>query len=198
MSNNTNTIIYNREFALPSAWTFEIEPIKKLLQKYVGNGIGWIEPFAGKSNYSEFRNDINPERKQPYCMDAIDFCETLKDEYNGIIFDPPYSYRQVTEHYKDVGIKATQLDTSSNFYSRVMDSICDKIKLDGYAISMGWNSNGFGKNRGFKIVEILMVAHGGHHNDTIIVVEKKTYRYQTLFDTKKYGRGNKKECVNVA
>ena len=30
-----------------------------------------------------------------------------------------------------------------------------------------------GKNRGFEIVEILLVAHGGHHNDTICTVEKK-------------------------
>jgi len=29
-----------------------------------------------------------------------------------------------------------------------------------------------GKNRGFEIVEILLVAHGGHHNDTIVTVEK--------------------------
>ena len=178
----TNTIKFERVWANPNAWTFQIEPIKQLLDRYVFNGKGWIEPFAGNSNYSEFRNDINPERKQPYCMDAIDFCNSLKDEYSGIIFDPPYSYRQVSEHYKEVGKKATQLDTSSNFYSRVMNSICDKIKIDGYAISMGWNSNGFGKNRGFKIVEILLVAHGGHHNDTIVVVEKKTYREQKLFN----------------
>jgi hypothetical protein len=177
-----DAILYNRVWANPNAWTFQIEPIKQLLDRYVSNGKGWIEPFAGNSNYSEFRNDINPERKQPYCMDAIDFCNSLKDEYSGIIFDPPYSYRQVSEHYKEVGKKATQLDTSSNFYSRVMNSICDKIKIDGYAISMGWNSNGFGKNRGFKIVEILLVAHGGHHNDTIVVVEKKVYRDQLLFE----------------
>jgi hypothetical protein len=30
-----------------------------------------------------------------------------------------------------------------------------------------------GKNRGFEIQEILLVAHGGNHNDTICVVEKK-------------------------
>jgi hypothetical protein len=30
-----------------------------------------------------------------------------------------------------------------------------------------------GKNRGFEIVEILIVAHGGHHNDTLVTVERK-------------------------
>ena len=37
----------------------------------------------------------------------------------------------------------------------------------------GWNSNGVGKVRGFEIIEILLIAHGGSHNDTIVTVERK-------------------------
>lgn len=29
------------------------------------------------------------------------------------------------------------------------------------------------KTRGFECEEILLVAHGGNHNDTIVVVERK-------------------------
>lgn len=47
------------------------------------------------------------------------------------------------------------------------------IKPNGLAISCGWNSGGFGKMLGFEIVEILLVAHGGNHNDTIVTVERK-------------------------
>ena len=47
-------------------------------------------------------------------------------------------------------------------------------------ISFGWNSIGFGKNRGFEIIEILLVAHGGTKNDTIVTVERKT---NNLFGT---------------
>ena len=36
---------------------------------------------------------------------------------------------------------------------------------------------GIGKNNGFKIVEILLVPHGGWHNDTIVTVEK-SYKCQ--------------------
>ncbi len=35
------------------------------------------------------------------------------------------------------------------------------------------NSMGMGKNRGFEIQRILLVPHGGNHNDTIVTVEKK-------------------------
>jgi len=47
------------------------------------------------------------------------------------------------------------------------------IKNDGIVISFAWNSNGIGKTKGFEIIEILMVSHGGNHNDTICTVERK-------------------------
>ena len=40
-------------------------------------------------------------------------------------------------------------------------------------LSFGWNSGGIGKSLGFEIIEILLVAHGGAHNDTICTVERK-------------------------
>lgn len=48
----------------------------------------------------------------------------------------------------------------------------DKL-TGGKVISFGWNSCGIGKTRGFEIERILIVCHGGHHNDTICTVEKK-------------------------
>jgi hypothetical protein len=42
------------------------------------------------------------------------------------------------------------------------------------AISFGWSSNGIGKTLNFEQLEILIVAHGGIHNDTICTVERKT------------------------
>lgn len=37
----------------------------------------------------------------------------------------------------------------------------------------GWNSGGIGKKYGFEIEKIILIAHGGWHNDTIITIEKK-------------------------
>jgi len=169
-----------REWAMPNKWTFKIKPIKQLLYRYVGNGKGWIDPFAGKNSMAEITNDINFEMPTNYHMDSLEFCKSLPylNLYEGILFDPPYSYRQVSEHYKHAGIKATQLDTSSNFYNRIMNAVCEKIKTGGYAISFGWNTNGFGEKRGFEKIEILIVAHGGHHNDTLVTVEQKKQKQQ--------------------
>lgn len=178
-----NDLIYiNRVKAPPNAWTFTIKPIKELLDRYVKAPEVWVDPFAGKNSPAEWTNDHNPEMPTKFHMDAEDFCKEMSEKLGlvyGVLFDPPYSYRQITEHYKTMGLKASQLDTSSNFYNRVMNAICDKVAPGGYAISFGWNSNGFGPHRGFEPVEILLVAHGQHHNDTIVTVERKTGDFQT-------------------
>lgn len=159
--------------AQPSQWTFTIKPIRELLARYVGDGRGWVDPFAGRHSPAELTNDHNPEMPAQYHLDAEVFCRQLSGSYRGILFDPPYSYRQISEHYRLVGRKPTALDTSNRFYNRVMNAICDRITPGGYAISCGWNSNGFGPHRGFELVEVLLVAHGQHRNDTIVTVERK-------------------------
>ena len=44
-------------------------------------------------------------------------------------------------------------------------------KVTEKCISFGCNTCGLGKSRGFEITRILMVCHGGMHNDTICTVE---------------------------
>ncbi len=166
-------MIINRAVAQASSQTFKIKPIAELLKKY-NVGKGWIDPFAGDNSPAEQTNDHNPSKKTKSHMEAVDFCRLFKrNSFDGALFDPPYSYRQVSEHYKVIGKKATQLDTSTNFYNRVRNPLANLIKIDGLCISFGWNSNGMNLNRGFEIIEILLVAHGMHRNDTICVVEKK-------------------------
>lgn len=186
MSNIKEEIKIERVWAMPSKDTFTIKPIAELLERYdvAGKWVdGWVDPFAGEYSPAKLRNDHNPavfhvEDHQ----EALDFVKELKNKgylFDGALFDPPYSYRQVSEHYRVLGKKATQLDTSTNFYNRVLNPLADIIKKGGYCISFGWNTNGMGKNRGFEIVEILIVAHGGHHNDTLVTVEKKITLCQT-------------------
>ena len=171
-----------RAVAQANAATFKIKPIAELVGRYVPvDGAGWVDPFAGDNSPAEFTNDHNSEKKARWHMEAEAFCKMMVMmshdtgvKFKGSLVDPPYSYRQITEHYQVTeGRKAHSIETTSNFYNKVMNAICDSIEDGGYAISCGWNSNGFGKNRGFEIVEILIVAHGSHHNDTIVTVEQK-------------------------
>lgn len=168
-------IVFTRVWAMPNHQTFKIKPIKTLLEKYVVTGFNWVDPFAGANSPAKLTNDHNPAMPTKYHMEAVDFCKKIKHKlgFSGILFDPPYSFRQISEHYKHIGMKATQWHTSMSFYEKVKSEMCEKIKIGGYAISFGWNTNGFGKARGFEIVEIMAIAHGGSKNDTLVVVEKK-------------------------
>lgn len=39
-------LIFSRRWCMPSPETFTMPPVKKLLERYVGDGIGWFDPFA--------------------------------------------------------------------------------------------------------------------------------------------------------
>ena len=163
-----------RVYSNPSRWTFTIKPIKNLLDKYVKDGKGWIDPFAGMNSPAEFTNDLNPDMKAKEHLWAIEWCQNLTGKYNGILLDPPYSPRQMKECYNAIGFKPTTKDTqNSPLYQNVKKAIADKIKIGGYAITCGWNSYGWGKKFGFEIIEILLVCHSHAHNDTIVIVERK-------------------------
>ena len=174
----TLDIKFSRVWAMPSPWTFTIRPVSDLLTRYGTKRLFagcWVDPYAGRNSPAGYwTNDIDPSARATFHLDALEFSKLCKDgQFDGILYDPPYSYRQISEHYKSLGLKATKLTTSSAFYEKVKSAFCEKIKPNGIAISFGWNTNGFGKARGFRIVEIMCVAHGGSKNDTIVTVEKK-------------------------
>ena len=175
--NLNQTIIINRIWAMSSPWTFSIKPIKNLLDRYISPTQKWCDPFAGKYSPAQIKNDLNGEHE--FCMDALDFLKTRKDgEFDGVLLDPPYSYRQVSEHYKKAGIKVTSWHTSAGYNSALKNEVKRILKPGGFVICFAWNSTGMGKNREFKIIEILLVCHGSYKNDTIVVVEKQTDKVQ--------------------
>ena len=159
---------------MPNKWTFKIKPIAELLKRFVGNGLGWVDPFAGENSPAEITNDLNESRPTKYHLYAHEFVGILnKKEYKGILFDPPYNLSQIKECYDSIGANYPDNWNLDASFGKVKDSVAEKIKFNGIAISFGWSSAGFGKKRGFEIQEILLVPHGGHHYDTIVTVEKK-------------------------
>ena len=163
-----------RIWAMPNRWTFKVKPIRELVERYVGDGIGWVDPFAGMNSPAEITNDLNPKMPAKYNLHALEFAESLNGQtFNGVIFDPPYSLAAMKRCYDELGVKMSAQEAMSNF-SPVKTILGEKVKDNGIVICCGWNSTGFGKCRGFQLQEILLVCHGGNRLDTIVTVERKT------------------------
>lgn len=159
---------------MPNKWTFTIPPIKKVVYKYGGDFKGWIDPFAGMNSPAEITNDLNPERKATSNMDALEFLKNTDDNSAmGALYDPPYSFTQAKKCYEGIGAKQFEPVTSMKYWADCKKRIAGIVKVDGIVICCGWNSNSIGHNRGFEMLELLVIPHGGSKNDTIVTVERK-------------------------
>jgi hypothetical protein len=162
-----------RIWAMPNSRTFKIKPIKELILSEMSDGL-WIDPFANNNKLAKITNDLNPQYETDYHMDALDFLKMFEDSsVDGILYDPPYSPRQVSECYHNVGYNVTQDTTKASFWGNHKREISRIVRPGGKVITFGWNSGGIGMKNGFQITRILLVPHGGWHNDTICTVEVK-------------------------
>ena len=171
-------LIIDRIWAMPNKETFTIKPIKELIKKYISQSQGKvIDPFVRNSIFKKkcFKtNDLNPDYTADYHLKSIDFLKTFPDDsVDMVLYDPPYSPRQVKECYNGVGLNVFKKDTQMSFWANDKNEISRIIKTGGIVISCGWSSMGMGKGRGFEAIEILLVPHGGNKNDTIVTVERK-------------------------
>ncbi len=170
-----NELKISRAWAMPNKNTFSIKPISELIERWQKKVDGfWFDPFCGNNKYANYTNDLNPNVKADCHLDALQFLKRMCNQNNyNAYFDPPYSPRQISECYHNVGIKTNMETTQSSWYSNIKDEISRLIPIEGIVISASWNTNGMGLKRGFEIQEILIVAHGGWHNDTLVTVERK-------------------------
>jgi hypothetical protein len=156
-----------RKWAMPNKYTFTIKPIKELLIEEVRQPQYWADPFAGYNSPAFYSNDLDKEAPVEFHLDALDFLKRAKNNsFDGVLYDPPYSITQARAYGK-------KEFSSMKYWADCKNEISRIIKPGGKVICFGWNSMGLGKNRGFEMKRILLVAHGGSKNDTICTVEVK-------------------------
>lgn len=163
-----------RSWAMPNKWTFTILPIKKLLSEITDDYSNWVDPFAGMHSPCGLTNDIRVGMPTTNHGCALDFLKSLPSgQYDGVLYDPPYSTSQAKICYEGAGMK--NLAWNMRWWADVKDEIARIIKPDGTAVCFGWSSNGIGMSRGFEMNRVLLVPHGGSKNDTIVTVETKSH-----------------------
>ena len=174
-----------REWAMPNKDTFNVQPIRIFVEKYLDNSIISIDPFSRNKRWATHTNDLNPSTKAEHHMDALSFLKMLYSSgvrADLVIFDPPYSLNQCKQSYENIGITTpSDYATNSIRWTKEKNVLTDIIKKDGCFLHFGWHSNGMGMKRGFTIDEVLLVAHGGAHYDTICLAERKTSEQLKLF-----------------
>ena len=168
---------FSRVWAMPNCDTFSVPPIAGFVQKYLHKSKVSVDPFARNCRLATYRNDINPETSAEYHMDAEDFGAMLKSDgikADVLLFDPPYSPRQLKECYNSFGRKMQLADGQTARLRKLWRAaLLPVLTPDAVVLSFGWNTVGFGKELGFEIREILLVCHGADHNDTICMAERK-------------------------
>jgi hypothetical protein len=156
MTSPEKHIEIERAWAMANKHTFQIPPIRQLIQKERIPG-ELIDPFPYESK-----------------LDVFDYLKQFQD--NSVAFalvDPPYTKRQVSEHYKEMGIAVTGWRTSSGWTAKVKFEVGRVMKIGGKVLTFGYTSSGIGQTNGFELNRVLMVCHGGDHYDTICTVETK-------------------------
>lgn len=157
---------------MPTADTFDCPPIGDFVRRHL-RGVS-VDPFARNNQLATYTNDLNPDTAAEDHMDAEEFLLMLAKrglKADTILLDPPYSPRQISECYSAAGLKAGMKDTqNAALYARVRRAARALCKPGTVVLSFGWNSAGMGQ--GFEREEILLVAHGGAHNDTICLAER--------------------------
>lgn len=161
---------------MPASDTFDVLPIGELIKRHLRKSKISVDPFARNKRWATYTNDLNPETAAEYHMDAYEFLLMLKNkgvQADLVIFDPPYSPRQIKECYDSIGLKMGQLDAMRTNWQPERDLINQILAVGGVVVSCGWNSMGMGQKRPFSQDELLIVCHGVGHNDTLVLVESK-------------------------
>ena len=166
MENVHTKIKFSRIWSMPSRWTFTIKSIKELLAEEATSGL-WADPFAGYNSPAGLTNDLDPESPSKSHQDALEWLQSLRGHsVDGVLYDPPYSITQARMYGK-------KEYASMMYWANCKTEIARIVKTGGKVICFGWNTNGIGINREFRLDRILIVAHGGSKNDTLVTVETK-------------------------
>lgn len=170
-------MIFSREWAMPNADTFSVKPIGEFVRRYLAASAISVDPFSRNLRWATHTNDLNPDTLAEHHIDAEDFLLLLDERgvtADLVILDPPYSPRQISECYKSIGLEVGMKDTQSALmYQRVRNAVVPILHPHGIVLSFGWNSVGMGLKHGFEQIEIMLVCHGGAHNDTICLAERR-------------------------
>lgn len=150
----------------PKRYTFEQPKLKALVESYCIGAV--LNLFAGKVklDVNETRNDIDSNMPADFHMDAYTLVKNMIEDgiqYDTIVLDPPYNIRKAREKYggRYIGL-----------FTKIKNELIHICAKDTRVITLGYDTVGMSKSRGFEKIAIAVICHNGDHNDTLMVVER--------------------------
>lgn len=176
-------VVMRRVWAMPSADTFDIPVIADFVKWRLKHSKCSIDPYARNKRWATYTNDLNPATAAEHHMDAEEFLSMLVNQgvtADLVILDPPYSPRQIKDCYDSIGMTPTESDCQISATHKRRKALIEKlVPPGGVVLKFGWNTGGMGK--GWTQEEILLVCHGGNHNDTICTAERRDQPERDFF-----------------
>lgn len=125
--------------------------------------------FAGmtKLNINEVRVDNDKNAIADYYMDVLEFIDFAKKSemrFDTVILDPPYTFRKSKEKYNGGYIGS---------FPKLKNALLSILSEEAIIITLGYDTVGMSKSRGFGKVAICIICHNGDHKDTLCLVERK-------------------------
>jgi hypothetical protein len=153
--------------------TFSIPSIRPFV---LGHCNGMVfNAFAGNTTLDRdtcnfVTNDINYGCNTNFHLDCSHegFVEALAaaglTTFDTILIDPPFSLYLARRKYNGNWYRS---------YTRVKNNLDKLAKLGTKVVTLGFNSTGMGKMRGYEKLELLIVNAKGTSNDILCLVERK-------------------------
>lgn len=151
-------------------WTFRVPEIRAAVEEHLEGRV--LNLFAGDSRLNHngeiVRNDINPDIDGDYHFDATEVAGQFPPQsFDTVVLDPPFSIRNAILRYEDYNVGKWKL---------VADGVQEIARPGGVVITLGHNSTGLGKTRGFAKEKLYIFNHKGGHHDTFCLVERQMNR----------------------
>ncbi len=151
----------------PNKYTFRQPKLKLWVEENCEGTV--LNLFAGQTrlNVNEVRVDMDRTWEPDYVCDAYTFvCECMAKgrKFDTILLDPPYNLRKAREKYEGRYIGS---------FTKIKDLLPNILSDRGVIITLGYDTVGMAKSRGFEKEAICVICHNGDHNDTLVVKERK-------------------------
>jgi hypothetical protein len=155
------TNITNTPYDNPHIRRILDKEIDRMMWRTEGTGLA-VDGFARESFVNDLEcfitNDLNPAFNCDYNLEWKDFAYTIQErgyQPDLVFFDPPYSLRQLKDHYDGIG-KDLELWQTHNMWRAGKDAIASCMPVGSRVVSFGWTTAGFGQKRGFEKVAIYV------------------------------------------